>query len=144
MNIISIIKGLLTILLSMALSAGAAFHKDAAFSKAEELKAVLDALSGSHTGFSVPESIPQAYIVHVVDQNTDPVPEVMVAFCTDTSCIPAEADETGTISFAGEPYEYHLQIVDVPDGYSYDENFEMYTTPEYSEWVLQVKKTPES
>ena len=44
------------------------------------------------------------------------------------------------ISFAGEPYEYHVQIVEGPEGYSYDENFEMYTTAEYGEWVLRVKK----
>jgi len=32
------------------------------------------------------------------------------------------------------------QIVDVPEGYSCDENFEMYTTPVYSEWTLRIKK----
>ena len=29
---------------------------------------------------------------------------------------------------------------DVPEGYSYDESFDMYTTAEYGEWVLRVKK----
>ncbi len=81
---------------------------------------------------------PQAYIIHVVDQHDDPVPEAAVIFCTDTSCTPQETDETGTISFAGEPYPYHLQIIDVPDGYSYDEDLELYTTLEYGEWILHV------
>ena len=44
------------------------------------------------------------------------------------------------IAFEGEPREYHVQIVDVPEGYSYDESFDMYTTAEYGEWVLRVKK----
>ena len=81
-----------------------------------------------------------AYVIHVVDQDGNPVEEVTVNFCTDMTCTPQETDEAGMISFEGEPYEYHVQIVDVPEGYSYDENFDMYTTAEYGEWVLRVKK----
>lgn len=66
--------------------------------------------------------------------------EVTVNFCTDTACTPEETDEAGMIAFEGEPLEYHVQIVDVPEGYSYDESFDMYTTAEYGEWVLRVKK----
>jgi len=83
---------------------------------------------------------PQAYILHVVDQDNNPVEGVAVNFCTDTACTPQETDETGTITFKGEPERYHFQIVEVPDGYSWDESFDMYTTPEYGEWVLLVKK----
>ena len=54
--------------------------------------------------------------------------EVTVNFCTDTACTPEETDEAGMIAFEGEPREYHVQIVDVPEGYSYDESFDMYTT----------------
>ena len=82
----------------------------------------------------------KAYVIHVVDQDGNPVEEVTVNFCTDMTCTPQETDEAGMISFEGEPYEYHVQIVDVPEGYSYDENFDMYTTAEYGEWVLRVKK----
>ena len=83
---------------------------------------------------------PQAYILHVVDQDNHPVEGVAVNFCTDTACTPQETDETGTITFKGEPERYHIQIVEVPDGYSWDESFDMYTTPEYGEWVLRVKR----
>ncbi len=62
----------------------------------------------------------KAYVIHVVDQDGNPVEEVTVNFCTDTACTPEE--------------------VDVPEGYSYDESFDMYTTAEYGEWVLRVKK----
>ena len=82
----------------------------------------------------------QAYIIHVVDQYNNPVEEVTVNFCTDTACTPQETDETGTITYEGEPYKYHVQIIDVPEGYSYDESFDMYTTTEYGEWVIRVKK----
>ena len=86
------------------------------------------------------ENAPQAYIVHVVDQDGKPVPEVSVNFCTDEACTPKESDENGLITFDGKPYKYHVQIIDVPEGYSCDESFEMYTTPVYSEWTLRIRK----
>ena len=86
------------------------------------------------------ENAQQAYIIHVVDQDNNPVEGVTVNFCTDTACTPQETDETGTITYQGEPYKYHVQIIEVPDGYSWDESYDMYTTQEYGEWVLRVKK----
>lgn len=86
------------------------------------------------------ENALQAYVIHVVDQDNNPVEEVTVNFCTDTSCIPRESDETGTVIFDGPKGVYHVQIVDVPEGYSWDESYEMYTTEKYGEWVLRVRK----
>lgn len=85
-------------------------------------------------------STAQAYIVHVLDQNNDPVEEVTVNFCTDTACVPKESDEDGLITFTGAPDAYHVTIVDAPDGYSWDEDYGMYTPREYGEWVLRVRK----
>lgn len=81
-----------------------------------------------------------AYTVHVADQDGNPVAEVMVNFCTDTACVPMESDENGLITFTGAPDRYHVVIVDAPEGYSWDEAFEMYTPREYGEWVLRVRK----
>ena len=86
------------------------------------------------------ENALQAYIIHVVDQDNKPVGEVTVNFCTDLACTPSESDESGTVTFTGAPDVYHVQIVDVPEGYSWDESYDMYTTKEYGEWVLRVKK----
>ena len=86
------------------------------------------------------ESSADAYIIHVLDQNGDPVPEVVVNFCTDTACTPCEADESGTIVYNGKPDAYHVQIIDYPEGYSCDESFEMYTPETYGEWVLRLTK----
>ena len=86
------------------------------------------------------ENTPQAYILHVVDQDNNPVEEVSVTFCTDTTCVPRESDENGLITFTGAPDVYHVVIVDVPDGYNWDEDFEMYTAREYGEWVLRIRK----
>ncbi len=86
------------------------------------------------------ENALNAYIIHVVDQDGTPVEEVTVNLCTDLACLPRESDETGTITFTGPKDVYHVQIVDAPDGYSWDESYEMYTTEAYGEWVLQVRK----
>ena len=86
------------------------------------------------------ENALQAYIIHVVDQDNNPVEEVTVNFCTDLACTPGESDENGTVTFTGAPDVYHVQIVDVPEGYSWDESYDMYTTREYGEWVLRVRK----
>ena len=86
------------------------------------------------------KNAPQAYIMHVVDQDGNPVGEVMVNFCTDISCVPKESDEDGLITFTGAPDTYHVTVVDAPDGYSWDEDYEMYTPREYGEWVLRVRK----
>lgn len=86
------------------------------------------------------ETGPEAYILHVVDQNGEPVPEVTANFCTDTACVPCESDEAGTITFSGKPDVYHVQLVDTPDGYSFEEDFELYTESVYGEWVLRIRK----
>ena len=86
------------------------------------------------------ENAPQAYVIHITDQDGKPVPEVVVNFCTDEACTPRESDENGLVTFDGKPYKYHVQIVDVPEGYSCDEGFEMYTAPVYGEWTLRIKK----
>ena len=86
------------------------------------------------------ESSADAYIIHVIDQNGDPVPEVIVNFCTDTACVPCESDESGTIVYNGTPYAYHVQVIDYPEGYSCDESFEMYTTETYGEWIIRLHK----
>ena len=91
-------------------------------------------------GDSDAESKADAYIIHVLDQNGDPVPEVYVNFCTDAACVPCESDEDGTIVYTGKPDVYHVQIIDYPEGYSCDESFEMYTQETYGEWILRLHK----
>lgn len=86
------------------------------------------------------ESTLQAYTIHVTDQNGDPVAEAIVNFCTDTACTPVDSDENGLITFEGAPGKYHVQLIDLPEGYSSDEDFDMYTGAEYGEWILRVKK----
>jgi hypothetical protein len=50
----------------------------------------------------------------------------------------AQSDENGVITFDGAPENYHVQILKVPEGYSFDRSFELYTGAAYGEWVLHV------
>lgn len=86
------------------------------------------------------ESAAPRYTVYVVDQNGDPVPGAFLNICTDSMCMPTQSDENGVIAFDGAPDVYHLQLIAVPDGYSFDADFDMYTAPEYGEWALRVHK----
>ncbi len=86
------------------------------------------------------DAAPQAYILRVVDQDGAAVAGLAVNFCTDTACTLLKSDETGTISFAGAPDVYHVQLLKAPEGYSFDPDFEMYTESAYGEWVLCIRK----
>jgi len=81
-----------------------------------------------------------ACIMHVVDQNNEPVPDVYAIFCTDMACSMAVSDSDGMILFDGEPDNYHVQLLELPDGYSFDPDFSMYTSPDHNEWVLRIWK----
>ena len=74
------------------------------------------------------------------DQNGSPVPGAMINFCTDESCQFFQSDDSGVITFTGAPYAYHLQILKLPEGYSFDPGFEAYTEPHTSELTVTVKK----
>ena len=80
----------------------------------------------------------KAYVIHVLDQDGNPVPGAAVNFCTDAACTMAQGGEDGVITFDGAPGNYHVQILKVPEGYSFDQAFELYTGETYGEWVLHV------
>ena len=80
------------------------------------------------------------YIIDVVDQNGDPVPGVVVSFCTDTECSFARGDEQGRITFEGKPYPYHVDIIQVPDGYSFEPLKDDFTATDSGGMTLTVIK----
>ena len=87
-----------------------------------------------------PACDPQAYVIRAVDQYGDPVPDVTVNFCTEQSCVPARSDGDGIITFDGEPDNYHVQLLKVPEGYGFDAGFAFYTGSSRGEWRLTVRK----
>ena len=86
------------------------------------------------------ETAPQACILHITDQDGAPVPGTTVKFCTDTTCVLLQADENGVVSFDGAPDTYHVQLLNVPDGYSFDADFGLTTNAAYGEWAVRIWK----
>lgn len=93
---------------------------------------------GTHSGWSyidsandaaqdqLPESV--SYTVRFTDPSGNPVPGCIINFCTDEMCVPVRSDGNGIAYFEGAPYEYHLQVIKVPEGHSFDTKQE-FTAP---------------
>ena len=107
---------------------------------AEEIRSLGFEVSWEYGENKQDAAAPQAYILHAEDQYGAPVGGVTVSFCTDTACVTAEGDENGTVTFSGTPGKYHVQLLEVPDGYSFDEGFGFDTGDTYGEWMLRIRK----
>ena len=94
--------------------------------KTDEFQALLlQKVKGNETAKQTDEE--QTYTVRFVDQNGEPIPEVMAAFCTAERCSNVESDEDGKVVYKGPADTYHVTIVEVPDGYSEDYNDDVFT-----------------
>ena len=82
----------------------------------------------------------EAYLLHFIDQYGSPVPDVKANFCTDAACTLQIADENGLISFIAPVENYHVQLLKVPEGYSFDPGFELCTGDAFGEWDILVRK----
>ena len=139
-------KNLLAIFLVSALLAavnqfGSTALMSAASPGADETAQTAETLpEGSSTCVIPVSGTPEAYILHVTDQDGTPVPDVRVKFCTDLTCMMQKSDETGTVTFAGAPDVYHVEIYKVPEGYSFDPDFELVTESIYGEWILRIRR----
>ncbi|MBQ7521019.1 MAG: hypothetical protein IJU12_11940, partial [Clostridia bacterium] len=86
------------------------------------------------------EYVQATYTVRFVDAQGAPVPGCIVNFCTDEMCLPVVADADGVAAYTGAPYAYHLQVIKVPAGYTFDTAQEFYTEPAGGDMVLTVGK----
>ena len=73
-----------------------------------------------------------------VDAQGNPVPGCIVNFCTDEMCLPVVADADGVAAYTGAPYAYHLQVIKVPDGYTFDTAQEFYAEVMGGEMTVTV------
>lgn len=93
-------------------------------------------------GEAAPETVGDAtatYTITVTAQDGAPVAGVVVNICTDETCKPMETDAAGQIVFASEITDYHLQVLRVPAGYSFNSAAE-YHTGEATEVTVPVTK----
>ena len=120
---------------------GAFLDDDSADSSETAGKSENNATVARPVSLSDGDRIPaEAYIILIIDQNNTPVPGAIVNFCTDTACTVCQSDKNGMVIFSGLPDTYHVQLLKVPKGYSFDTGFEMYTESQYGEWALTIRK----
>ena len=81
-----------------------------------------------------------SYIIAVVDQNGEAVPGVAVSFCTADNCDFAVSDDQGIITYEGAPISYHIDILSVPDGYSFEALDDVYTDTDSSSMTMTITK----
>lgn len=83
------------------------------------------------------------YVFRVEDQNEEPVENALVNICTDTECQQEQTDADGLILYEGKPDQYHLQVLEVPEGYSFDESEKVYAEDTRSETDITVIRETE-
>ena len=82
----------------------------------------------------------QTYTVVFVDEEGNPVPEVMAAFCTADKCNQTESDAEGKCTYTGPADTYHVTIVEVPDGFKDDYSDDVYTERMGSSITIVLKR----
>ena len=77
------------------------------------------------------------YTIFTEDMDENSIADVTLGFCTDTACRNVTTDEDGIAVFKGAPARYHLQVIDVPDGFSEELQDDLYTEP-YNQTIYIV------
>ncbi|MBQ3507998.1 MAG: hypothetical protein IJA91_05545 [Clostridia bacterium] len=81
------------------------------------------------------------YTVTVKDQNGDAVVGAAVQMCDDKGCkMPAATNESGVVTFTYDPSNYHITIVECPEGYTVDATQEFYFEGDSTELVVEITK----
>lgn len=81
------------------------------------------------------------YSVIAFDLDYNPLPDVTVYFCTDTTCTPIVTDEEGCASFVARPGRYHVQVIGIPEGYELVDEAEFDTEPYGQNIWLSFRQT---
>ncbi len=82
-------------------------------SSAEEFTILFDSLLGSASARSHADA---RCVLRFQDVGGNPIPGVTVAFCNG-EYTPVETDNNGRVAFDGDPRDYHVHLLAVPDGY---------------------------
>ena len=122
------------------------------YGKLEELyKAALADEAGAQAEPASPTASPRlpaglftrktAYSVTVTDQEGHPVAGAVLGFCTDTACRNSgPSDENGVVSMQLAPDTYHIQVIDLPDGFDALEGADVSMGPNGGEATLTVTR----
>ena len=110
--------------------------------KATEAKGLfkVEETAANNDGFRAEKANAGAYEIKVVDQNGNPVEGVMANLCDDSMCNMVKSDEKGVMTFNGKQYAYHITILKVPEGYSFDSKEELHTADQPGTMTITMNK----
>ena len=54
----------------------------------------------------------------------------MANICDDSACTPIQSAANGIVAFSYPSFNYHIQVIKIPDGYEYDLTAETYIEAE--------------
>lgn len=91
------------------------------------------------TNVEITEDEP-VYVIRFADPEGNPVPGVMANVCSDTVCTMLTADEDGVAHFSGEDAAWSLQVLKVPEGFTFTANEKMPLNK--GETVITLNKNP--
>ena len=81
------------------------------------------------------------YTVTVKDQNGNPVEGAAVQMCDDKGCkMPAATNAEGVVTFTYDPSNYHITVVECPEGYTCDPEQAFYFEGEATELTVEITK----
>ena len=100
--------------------------------------------SGNEAPTEAPTQAPSGkvtYTVTVKDQNGNPVEGAAVQMCDDSGCkMPAATDANGVVTFTYAPSNFHITVVECPDGYTCDTEQAFYFEGDSTELTATVTK----
>ena len=70
----------------------------------------------------------------------DPVSDVRIQICTDERCAMITSDDDGIAEFDGEPADYDVHVLSVPEGYSLISDKDFKTTSDYATFDFTLEK----
>lgn len=76
-----------------------------------------------------------AYLVHVVDEEGNPIAGAMVQICEGTACNPGVTNAEGTAVIRAVEGNYEAKMLSMPEGYTYSTEQEVFP---YGEGELEV------
>ena len=85
------------------------------------------------------ENTENFYRIYVVDEESNPVPDAMIQFCSGDTCNMSQTDKSGIATFEKPEDVYEVHVLKAPKGYKPDDT--VYITPDtYSDITIVLEK----
>lgn len=80
------------------------------------------------------------YVIKFTDPDGNPVPGVMANVCDDTACTMLTSDDDGVAHFSGEIKPWSVQLLKVPEGFTFVEGEKLPLDENGGETVITLNR----